>query len=76
LASAPGEAEARSLVETMARLLQASVLLRAGHAAAGTFCRSRLGERASTVFGSLPADAPFEALLARADAASEARLNR
>ena len=76
LASAPGEAEARSLVETMARLLQASVLLRAGHAAAGTFCRSRLGERASTVFGSLPADAPFEALLARAGAASEARLNR
>jgi putative acyl-CoA dehydrogenase len=60
------EAGARMLVERMALLLQAGVLLRAGSPAAETFCRSRLGGGHGLALGTLPADADFDALIARA----------
>ncbi|TWT21293.1 DNA alkylation response protein [Luteimonas marina] len=66
LSANPSEAGARHLVDRMALLLQASVLLRAGSAVAGAFCRSRLGGAHGAVFGTLPADIAFDALIARA----------
>ncbi|SDM27824.1 putative acyl-CoA dehydrogenase [Modicisalibacter muralis] len=60
------QANARWLTQRMAQCLQASLLLRhAPHAIAETFCRSRLGDGASPVYGVLPPDAPLEAILAR-----------
>jgi putative acyl-CoA dehydrogenase len=46
--------------------LQASVLLRAGSPVADAFCRSRLAGNHGLVFGTLPGDAGFSALMARA----------
>ncbi len=69
LASAPAEREAiaRVLVERMAVALQAAVLLRgAPEAVADTYCRARLGGGDLRCFGTLPADAPFGALIDRA----------
>jgi putative acyl-CoA dehydrogenase len=60
------EADARSLVERMALLLQAAVLLRSGSPAAVPFCRSRLGGAHGLAFGTLPADIDAAALIARA----------
>ena len=62
------ELRARHVVERMALALQASVLLGEGADAqvAEAFCRSRLGGERGLVFGTLPADAPFERLLERA----------
>jgi putative acyl-CoA dehydrogenase len=65
LAAAPAEAGARRLVEAMAQLLQAAVLLRAGSPVAAVFCRSRLGGRGGA-YGTLPPETPFDTLLARA----------
>lgn len=65
LAAAPAEAGARRLVEAMARLLQAAVLLRTDSPVAAVFCRSRLAGRLGA-YGTLPPDTPFDALLARA----------
>ncbi len=69
LPSDPAEAEpmARVLVERMALLLQAGLLLRhAPEAVADAFCRSRLGGAHGLAFGTLPAGAYFGAILARA----------
>jgi putative acyl-CoA dehydrogenase len=60
------EAGARLLVEHLALLLQASVLLRAGSPAAELFCRSRLGGQHGLALGTLPAGADFSVLIARA----------
>lgn len=60
------EAGARLLVEHLALLLQASVLLRAGSPAAELFCRSRLGGQHGLALGTLPAGADFSVLIGRA----------
>jgi putative acyl-CoA dehydrogenase len=60
------EANARRLVERMALALQASVLLRTTSPMAEAFCRSRLGGGHGLVFGTLPADLDFGALIERA----------
>ncbi|MBL6751263.1 MAG: acyl-CoA dehydrogenase family protein [Nevskia sp.] len=65
----PADLETRSrwLVERMALALQASILLRAGNrAVADAFCESRLGGAHGLAFGTLPPQAPMDALLARA----------
>ncbi len=59
------EAGARTLVERLALVLQASVLLRAGSPLAEIFCRSRLDGQHGLAFGTLPTDVGFDALLAR-----------
>ena len=70
LAAVPVEAGARRLVEAMALLLQAAVLLCADSPLAGAFCRSRLGGRGAGMFGTLDPRLEFEPLLARAMGAS------
>ena len=61
------EARSRFLVERMALALQASLLLRAGNAAvAELFCESRLGDAHGLCFGTLPANAAFDAIIERA----------
>jgi len=62
---APDEAGARTLVERMALLLQASLLLRAGSPVAEMFCRSRLAGEHGLAFGTLPIDAAFGAWIER-----------
>jgi putative acyl-CoA dehydrogenase len=65
----PGAAEAgaRRLVERLALALQGALLVRfAPPAVADAFCASRLGERWSGAFGTLPADLDLPALVARA----------
>jgi putative acyl-CoA dehydrogenase len=54
------------LVERMALMLQASVLLRGGSPMAEAFCRSRLWREHGLVFGTLPAELNFAAFLERA----------
>ena len=66
LAAGTDEAGARRLVERLALLLQAAVLLRAASPMAAGFCRSRLGGGQGLVFGSLDAGAGFDALVGRA----------
>ena len=59
--------EARRLAQDIALALQAALLLQsAPNAVADAFCRSRLGGEWGHVFGTLPADLAFEALLERA----------
>jgi putative acyl-CoA dehydrogenase len=59
--------EARRLAQDIALALQAALLLQSAPAAvADAFCRSRLGGEWGHVFGTLPADLAFEALLERA----------
>ena len=59
--------EARRLAQDIALALQAALLLQsAPTAVADAFCRSRLGGEWGQVFGTLPADLAFEALLERA----------
>jgi putative acyl-CoA dehydrogenase len=60
------EVGARLLVERMALVLQAAVLLRAGSPNADAFCRSRLAGAHGLVFGTLPADVDFGAMIDRA----------
>jgi putative acyl-CoA dehydrogenase len=61
------ELRARTLVEQMALLLQASLLLRGSEPAIGaTFCEARLGQHPGLAFGTLPPNAPRELLLSRA----------
>ena len=51
----------------MALLLQASLLFQSGQTAmAETFCRARLGNERSLVYGALDTQAPVAALIARA----------
>nr|WP_035924304.1 acyl-CoA dehydrogenase family protein [Pseudofrankia saprophytica] len=57
---------ARSLVERLALVLQASLLVRHAPAAvADAFCATRLGEAGGRVFGTLPRGTDVEALIAR-----------
>lgn len=66
LAATPSEAQARSITERLALLLQAATLLRADSPNAAAFIRSRLGGEHALAFGTLPADLAFAAVLARA----------
>jgi putative acyl-CoA dehydrogenase len=60
------EIAARALARDVALLVQASLLARhAPRAVAEAFCRARLAQ-GSDVFGTLPADLPFDALIERA----------
>ncbi|HZH44379.1 MAG TPA: acyl-CoA dehydrogenase family protein [Lysobacter sp.] len=59
------EARARAVVERTALALQAALLLRAGGPAAEAFCRSRLQGEHGLAMGTLPVDAPFDALIER-----------
>lgn len=60
------EAGARGWVATLADLLAAGQLLRAEHPAAAAYCAWRLGAGASSACVGTMADAPADALLARA----------
>ena len=60
------EVAARGFVERLVLALQASVLLRAGSPMADAFCRSRLGGAHGLALGTLPADLPFDDVIARA----------
>ncbi|PZP63423.1 MAG: DNA alkylation response protein [Pseudoxanthomonas spadix] len=60
------ESGARLLVERLALLLQAGVLLRTGSPVAEPFCRSRLGGAHGLAMGTLPAQTDFGRLIARA----------
>ena len=60
------EAGARSLVESLALALQASMLLRADNPFAAAFCRSRLGAAHGLAFGTLPSSLDFDAPITRA----------
>ncbi|MBS1876506.1 MAG: isovaleryl-CoA dehydrogenase [Acidobacteria bacterium] len=59
------ETRARALTEAMAKLLQASLMLRWSPAAA-TFCATRLGPDGGATFGALPAGADAQAIVDRA----------
>ena len=70
---ADAEVQARKLVERLALLLQASLLLRRSpDAVAEAFCATRLGAEGGREFGTLPARTPFNALLERGWALSPA----
>jgi putative acyl-CoA dehydrogenase len=60
------EAGARLLVERMALVLQAAVLLRAGSPVAEAFCRSRLGGEHGLAMGTLSPGRGLDALIQRA----------
>ena len=63
----PGdESGSRRLVERLALLLQASVLLRSGSPMAEAFCRSRLGGEHGLALGTLPAGLDCASLITRA----------
>ncbi len=64
------ELRSRMIVERMALALQASVLLRAGAPGAELFATTRLGGEHGLNYGTLPADAPFDAMMARAAVAA------
>jgi putative acyl-CoA dehydrogenase len=69
VSDAPADLEVRSrhLVERMALALQAATLIRSGNVAiADSFCESRLGSMHGFAFGTLPPDAPIDALIERA----------
>jgi putative acyl-CoA dehydrogenase len=58
---------ARRLVEQMALMLQASLLVRHGHpAVADGFCASRLGDDRGHTFGALPAGIDVGSVIERA----------
>ncbi|MFD5425645.1 hypothetical protein [Streptomyces sp. NPDC127084] len=60
---------ARRLVESMALILQASLLVRHSHpAVADAFCRSRLGGDWGSSFGTLPAGLGLATIIKRATA--------
>jgi putative acyl-CoA dehydrogenase len=61
------ELRSRMLVERMALALQAAVLLRAGVPGAELYANTRLGGEHGLNYGTLPADAPMDALIARAN---------
>ena len=66
LARSHDESQARALVMRLALQLQAATLLQAGSPVAVTFCRSRLREGPSAVYGALAEDTPFASLIERA----------
>ena len=59
------EAGARACVERLALLLQAAILLRAGHPLARGYCRSRLGAGRGTTYGTLASSIDGDAAIAR-----------
>jgi putative acyl-CoA dehydrogenase len=63
------ELRSRMLVERMALALQAAVLLRAGVPGAELYATTRLGGEHGLNYGTLPADAPMDALIVRANVA-------
>ncbi|MFE9258145.1 isovaleryl-CoA dehydrogenase [Streptomyces sp. NPDC006879] len=64
---AEDEYRARRITETLALVLQASLLVRhAPHAVGDAFCASRLGAEGGGAFGTLPVGVDTEAILARA----------
>jgi putative acyl-CoA dehydrogenase len=66
------EARARTLVESMALVLQASLLVRHAPAAvADAFCASRLGDGHGRAFGTLPSGTDFATIIARARPATD-----
>jgi putative acyl-CoA dehydrogenase len=70
-AAAPGDVQrgARRLVESLALVLQGSLLVRhAPHPVADAFCASRLGPDRGLAFGTLPDGVALEQLLARTPA--------
>jgi putative acyl-CoA dehydrogenase len=60
------EAGARRLVERMALMLQAAILLKAGNPLAGVFIESRLSRRQGMTYGQLSPDDPFDVAIDRA----------
>ena len=66
LAAGPQEAQARSITEALALLLQSAVLLAADSPLAPAFVRSRLGGGHGLAFGTLAGGTDFGAILARA----------
>jgi putative acyl-CoA dehydrogenase len=67
LMQVPPESEARRLVERMALLLQASILVRhAPSYVADAFCATRLSDRPGFSYGALNAKIDTAAILARA----------
>ena len=61
------ELRARQVVEDMARVGAAAVLLETAPGfVAESYCRSRLGGEAAALYGGLPADMPYRDILARA----------
>jgi len=66
LARTPDEAEARGIVERMALVLQAALLVRhAPPAVADAFCATRLGDAGGRLFGVLPRGADVAGILER-----------
>lgn len=66
LAAAPAEAQARTVTERLALLLQAAVLLRADSPIAAAFVRSRLGGAHGMAFGTLDGAVDCQAVMQRA----------
>ncbi|MFN7151206.1 MAG: acyl-CoA dehydrogenase family protein, partial [Microthrixaceae bacterium] len=61
------EAQARTLVERLALVFQASLLVRhAPTAVADAFCASRLGDRSGRAFGTLPSGLDLDPIIERA----------
>ena len=64
------ESRARRVVERMALVLQASLLIRFGdEAVADAFCASRLAGDSGRAFGTLPAGTAFDRIISRHAAA-------
>ncbi|HET6603780.1 MAG TPA: isovaleryl-CoA dehydrogenase [Xanthomonadaceae bacterium] len=57
------ELRARRITERIALVLTATVLLQSGSGAAETFCRTRLDSQHGITLGTLPRDAPVDALI-------------
>ena len=69
---AEGEAQARRVVEWMALLLQASLLIRhSPHELASAFCAGRLDPRRGLAFGTLPAGCDLGAIINRSGPLSQ-----
>ena len=65
LSTGTDEAGARALVERLALLLQAAILLRAGHPLARDWCASRLGGARGDGYGTLAAGIDLDTAIAR-----------
>ena len=69
------EFRSRYVIERLALMLQASILLQADNSeTAKAFCSSRLGNEHGLAFGTLSPDAPIDLLIERASGASKAVL--
>ena len=69
------EFRSRYVIERLALMLQASILLQTDNSEiANAFCRSRLGNEHGLAFGTLSPEAPIDLLIERAAGASKATL--